>query len=154
MIIRPMTLADLPQVMEIERASFALPWSENSFRKELMENAQAHFFVAEAEGRVIGLAGYWLIVDECHVHTIATHPDWRRKGVGEKLLLAMLDQSRNLGALMATLEVRASNGAAIELYRKHGFEEVGRRKKYYRDNGEDAILMAARWSSGRVKGVD
>lgn len=140
--IRPMTLADIPQVMEIERLSFPLPWSENSFRKELTENEQAHFFVAE-EGRVIGYVGYWYIVDECHISTLAVHPSWRRQGMGQMLLAAALSHALRLGAILATLEVRESNVAALTLYQKYGFHIVGRRRHYYRDNGEDALLMTA-----------
>jgi [ribosomal protein S18]-alanine N-acetyltransferase len=143
MNIRRMTLDDIPQVLEIERASFALPWSENAFRKELTENAQAHFFVAEENDRVVGILGYWYIIDECHISTIAVHPDWRQRGIGQEILVAALSHSLSLGAIMATLEVRPSNLAAIELYKKFGFEVVGRRKRYYRDNGEDAIIMTA-----------
>lgn len=142
-VIRPMTVADLPGVVEIERLSFTLPWSENSFRHELQENEQAHFFVAEQDGKIIGAAGYWFIVDECHISTIASHPDWRRQGVGELLLRAMLSQALSLGAVMAALEVRASNEAAITLYRKYGFEVNRVRKRYYRDNLEDALEMIA-----------
>jgi [ribosomal protein S18]-alanine N-acetyltransferase len=142
-IIRAMTVADLQGVVEIERLSFTLPWSENAFRHELLENEQAHFFVAEQDGQVIGAAGYWFIVDECHVSTIATHPDWRRQGVGEMLLRAMLSHALALEALMAVLEVRASNEAAIKLYRKYGFDVNRVRKGYYRDNLEDALEMIA-----------
>lgn len=156
--IDPMGLADVPQVMAIDRLSFPLPWSEISYRKELTENANAHFFVAVDGGRtgwpqwlgrpagrrVIGFAGYWYIVDEAHISTLAVHPQWRRQGIGEMLLVEMLKHAVGLGAVMATLEVRESNKAAQALYRKYGFEESGRRKHYYRDNGEDAVLMTAR----------
>jgi ribosomal-protein-alanine N-acetyltransferase len=142
--IRPMVLADIPMVMEIDRLSFALPWSENSFRKELTQNEQAHFFAAvEDDERVIGFGGYWYIVDECHISTIAVHPERRRRGIGEMLLVSMLKQAVSLGAKMATLEVRDSNKAAIHLYYKYGFVGVGLRRHYYRDNGEDAVLMTA-----------
>jgi ribosomal-protein-alanine N-acetyltransferase len=155
--IEPMTLVDIPQVLAIDRLSFPLPWSEISYQKELTENTNAHFFVAvdgERTGwqqwlgrppqrRVIGFMGYWHIVDEAHISTIAVHPRWRRRGAGEELLVVALKHALSLGAVMATLEVRDSNRAARALYRKYGFEEVGRRKHYYRDNGEDAILMTA-----------
>lgn len=143
MAVRPMTLADVPAVAAIDRLSFALPWSESSFRKELEENDQAHFFVAEEQGRVAGLAGYWFIVDECHISTVAVHPEWRRRGLGEQLVAAVLDHARSLGAVMATLEVRVSNGTAIRLYEKFGFKVNRRRRGYYRDNNEDALEMLA-----------
>ena len=83
----------------------------------------------------------WLIVDEAHVATIATHPDFRRQGIGEKILTVALKDAAKAGATHALLEVRATNEAAQTMYRKFGFEAVGRRPKYYKDNGEDAILM-------------
>ena len=156
--IAPMKLADLPQVVEIDHLSFPLPWSANSYRHELQENDHAHFFVAvdgvrrgwrtwlglSAERRVIGFVGYWHVIDEAHISTIAVHPGWRGHGVGERLLRAALKHALGLGATMATLEVRVSNVAAQNLYRKYRFEEVGRRKQYYRDNGEDALLMTVK----------
>lgn len=141
--IRPMTLDDIPGVMEIERLSFALPWSENSFREELLGNDMAHFSVAVNDERVVGAAGYWQIEDECHISTVATHPDWRRQGIGELLLVHMLTEARTWGAELAILEVRVSNEAAIRLYRKFGFEVNRVRKQYYRDNNEDALEMIA-----------
>jgi ribosomal-protein-alanine N-acetyltransferase len=141
--IRAMQSNDIPQVMEIDRLSFPLPWSENSFRKELAENEHAYFFVAEEQGRVVGFAGYWYIVDECHVSTLAVHPTWRRQGLGEQLLRTVLQHAMDLGAVLATLEVRQTNLRAQALYQKYGFEVVGRRRQYYRDNGEDALLMTA-----------
>jgi ribosomal-protein-alanine N-acetyltransferase len=143
MNIRRMTVDDIPQVLEIEHASFAVPWSFNMFRKELTENQQAHFFVAEEAAQVIGVLGYWFIIDECHISTVAVRPEQRRQGIGQALLIAALKHSQSLGAIMATLEVRPSNTGAIELYKKFGFKETGRRKRYYRDNGEDAIIMTA-----------
>jgi ribosomal-protein-alanine N-acetyltransferase len=143
MTIRRMTLDDIPQVIEIERASFPIPWSENSFRNELTQNEHAYFFVAEEAQQVIGLLGYWFIIDECHISTVAVRPEWRRRGVGQSLLSYALTQGVKQGALMATLEVRLSNAAAIDLYQKFGFKIVGQRKHYYRDNGEDALIMTA-----------
>ncbi len=156
--IAPMTLADVQQVVEIDHLSFPLPWSANSYRHELLENDHAHFFVATdgvrrgwrawlglpAARRVIGFVGYWYVIDEAHISTIAVHPGWRGHGVGERLLRAALKHALGLGATMATLEVRVSNVAAQNLYRKYHFEEVGLRKQYYRDNGEDALLMTVK----------
>lgn len=141
MNIRRMTLDDISQVVEIERASFSNPWSENSFRSELTQNEHSYFFVADEANRVIGVLGYWFIIDECHISTVAVRPEWRRRGVGQSLLSYALAQGMKQGALMATLEVRISNAAAIDLYQKFGFKIVGQRKRYYRDNGEDALIM-------------
>jgi ribosomal-protein-alanine N-acetyltransferase len=93
--------------------------------------------------QVVGYGGFWFIIDEAHISTIAVHPDWRGQGVGENLLVSMLEQALDLGALTATLEVRVSNAPAQALYQKYDFEQTGRRKRYYRDNGEDALMMTA-----------
>lgn len=90
---------------------------------------------------VVGYGGLWLMVDEAHISTIASHPDWRRRGIGELLLLAMIDSAAEIGANIVTLEVRVTNVPAQALYTKYGFEVVGRRKGYYSDNGEDAYIM-------------
>lgn len=137
-----MTLEDLPAVTEIDRLSFPVPWPERSYRFEINHNSSADLFVAEnPERQVVGFLGYWLIADEVHISTFAVHPDHRTRRIGEKMLLSALAVARRKGAELATLEVRESNQPAIRLYRKLGFQAVGRRTGYYRDNGEDAILM-------------
>lgn len=176
----PMELADLPQVTAIDALSFPLPWSTATYRYELVQNPNSHFFVALAPpgaavpepraGRdwlnpaswfrpapptfpdpdrpVVGYAGFWYILDEAHVSTIAVHPDWRSHGVGEALFVHLLETALDLGAVTATLEVRVSNERAQGLYHKYAFEVVGRRRRYYRDNGEDALLMTAELRPG------
>jgi ribosomal-protein-alanine N-acetyltransferase len=143
--IREMRLDDLPEVLAIDRLSFPNPWPERSYRYELTENRASTLLVAdrEEEGmrRVVGYLGYWLIVDEVHISTLAVHPDFRGQGIGRRLLQDGLHSARSRGAHMATLEVRPSNHAAIELYQDFGFVVVGRRAGYYRDSGEDALLM-------------
>jgi len=143
--IRPMTLTDIPDVVAIDRLSFSMPWPERSYRYELTENAAARLLVAEVPAsprlRVAGYVGLWLLVDEAHISTIAVHPTDRGRGIGETLLRAALDVAARIGAELATLEVRASNLAAQNLYRKHGFAVVGSRTAYYKDNQEDAVLM-------------
>jgi len=158
LLISPMHVSDLPQVLAIDQVSFPQPWTEQSYRFELLENRNAHFLVAYlAEplsgaawldrllGRgprrqVVGYGGLWVVADEAHINTLAVHPEWRRRNIGERLLQALLDKASALHASSATLEVRVSNLAAQRLYQKFGFVEVGRRKRYYRD-GEDALLM-------------
>ena len=108
----------------------------------------ARFFQQPAVRLIVGYAGYWLVVYEAHIGTIATHPHWRGQGVGELLLVSLLHEAMAHGATEAKLEVRVGNRVAQSLYRKYGFEEVGRRKHYYRDNGEDAVLMSARLEGG------
>ena len=150
--VRLMTLDDLPAVMEIDRLSFSLPWPERSFRFELTGNDASHLLVAEmpvgGEAHIAGFLGYWLLVDEMHISTLAVHPDMRGRGIGELLLQAGLERAWIQGADMSTLEVRPSNRAAIALYSKYGFELVGRRRKYYQDNNEDAVLMTLTGLSG------
>ena len=142
MNIRRMTLDDLEQVLEIDRASFTYPWPERSFRFELENNPASRAWVAEENGKVVGMIITWLMVDEVHIATIATHPQVRRQGVASGLLRYALDYMRDEGAVSSFLEVRESNLAAQELYRRFGFEETGRRPRYYKDNSEDAILMS------------
>lgn len=143
--IRKMTLDDMPTVMRIDRLSFPIPWSENSYRYELIGNPASLLLVAETimDGRpvVVGYIGYWLIVDEVHISTIAVHPDHRGRGTGRDLMRTALKQAAQQGADVATLEVRVSNRIAQEMYRKFGFRPAGHRKGYYHDNGEDALLM-------------
>jgi ribosomal-protein-alanine N-acetyltransferase len=139
--IRKMTLEDIPVVVQLDQISFSLPWPERSFRFELTDNPASRCWVAEVEGRVVGMVVGWLLVDEMHIATIATHPDHRRRGVASKLLIHILMQAMGEGAHSSFLEVRESNAAAQELYRRFGYEVTGRRKRYYRDNDEDAILM-------------
>ncbi len=137
-----MTLEDIPAVLDIDRVSFPNPWPERSYRYELKENPAAQLFVTTLEdGNVVAYLGYWLIGDEVHISTFAVKPEFRMQGVGEDLLRHSLASAVERGARIATLEVRKSNEAAITLYEKLGFEVVGNRKGYYRDNNEDAILM-------------
>jgi ribosomal-protein-alanine N-acetyltransferase len=95
----------------------------------------------ESEVPIVGYGGFWLMIDEAHISTIAARPDWRRRGVGELLLVTMIDSAMEMGAGVVTLEVRVSNTGAQALYRKYGFEQVGLRKHYYSDNNEDALIM-------------
>jgi [ribosomal protein S18]-alanine N-acetyltransferase len=139
--IAPMTFDDLPAVHAIERASFAVPWPNDAYRNELSTNRLASYVVARAGDQIVGFAGLWVMVDEAHVTTFAVHPRWRRRGVGERLLLALVDLAVARRAREATLEVRLSNMPARRLYEKYGFRPVGIRPRYYSDNGEDALIM-------------
>ncbi len=110
-----MELADVPAVLDIERASFSTPWPPEAFHQELRHNRLARYVVARQGGAVVGYAGVWLMVDEAHITTFAVHPDWRRQGIGRRLLLALLVVAEELGAARMTLEVRVSNVAAQAL---------------------------------------
>ena len=140
-IIRKMTVEDIPAVVALDQMSFSLPWPERSFRFELTDNPASRCWVAEVDGSIVGMIVNWLLVDEVHVATIATHPGYRRQGIARKLLSHSLRYMSDEGAVSSFLEVRESNAAAREMYRKFGYAETGRRKAYYKDNNEDAILM-------------
>lgn len=141
--IDPMTLADISAVHRIERASFPLPWPDYAFRQELESNRLAHSLVVRIGNRPVAYAGIWMMVDEAHITTFAVLPDWRRKGIGARLLLAMLRLAQEHGARVATLEVRVSNVPARSLYQRFGFRPVGIRPRYYSDNHEDALIMTS-----------
>jgi ribosomal-protein-alanine N-acetyltransferase len=160
-IVEPMTLADLDQVMAIERVAFSAPWSLQAYRYEIIKNEYSTMLVirqaAPFRGRsesmlsflglvrpssVQGYGGFWLLVDEIHIGTIAVHPKWQGWGLGELLLVSLLDEGIRLGASNATLEVRVSNLPAQGLYHKYGFSVVSRQNRYYADNNEDAYLMS------------
>lgn len=140
--ISRMTLEDLPEVAGIDRLSFPSPWPMEAYAQEL-DNDNAFFFVArlaEPPHTLVGHGGMWMLYDEANIANIATHPAWRGRGVGELLARHLVAQAAAQNAILITLEVRASNTAAQRVYARLGFEEVGRRKRYYHD-GEDAILM-------------
>ncbi|MFQ5577841.1 MAG: ribosomal protein S18-alanine N-acetyltransferase [Anaerolineae bacterium] len=137
--LRRMTPADLPQIMTIEQTAYATPWPEAAYRQELNRD-RAYFEVARHRHTIIGYSGMWHFVDEAHLGTLVTHPAARGKGIGALLLANIIHRALALPVHAVTLEVRPSNRAAMILYAKFGFEEVGRRKNYYPDR-EDAIIM-------------
>lgn len=166
LILRYMLLDDIHQVVAIDREAFDTPWSARSYAYEIGESSYSYMMVlehnherpvqgwrrlvrsfngstatTEVRRRVIGYGGLWRIMDEAHISTIATHQDWRGKGFGELLLVAMIRRSVTLGAAYIVLEVRVSNEAAQNLYRKFNFKTVGVKNNYYRDNDEDAYDM-------------
>jgi len=142
LIIRRMRESDLQQVHEIERQSFSAPWSIEAFRYEL-ENKATILLVASIEDGIVGYVCLRTIVDVTHLLNIAVHPSFRRKGIGTMLLGSAIEELK--GSVnrdhFLTLEVRESNIPAIRLYKKFGFEVIGRRKGYYHSPKEDAILM-------------
>jgi ribosomal-protein-alanine N-acetyltransferase len=145
-----MRLEDLADVHAIERASFAAPWPANAYRSELESNRLAHYLVARAGEEIVGYGGMWLMVDEAHITTFAIDPRWRRRRIGERLLIAFLDLARDRGAHEARLEVRLSNLPARRLYEKYGFRPVGLRPRYYSDDGEDALIMTTETLASRA----
>ncbi len=139
-VVRRMTLKDVDGVHAIEHATFAKPWKREDFVKEMTTNTCARYLVAEENGRIIGFAGAWIVLDEAHITNIAVTADCRGRGIGRELTQNLLQYAANLGVVYATLEVRRSNEIAQRLYQSLGFEYVGVRKRYYEDNGEDAFL--------------
>ena len=139
--IRAMAATDLAEVQAIERASFATPWPPHAYRSELETNRLETYLVVRAEDTLVAYGGMWVMVDEAHITTFAVHPGWRRQGIGERLLLALLDLAVARQAREATLEVRLSNLPARRLYEKYGFRPVGIRPNYYTDDREDALIM-------------
>ena len=135
-----MTAADVDAVCAIEEATFARPWSRASIENELT-NSCARYVVLRRCGETVGYAGMWLVIDEAHVTNVAIRKDLRGQSLGEKLMRALIQLAADSGMIWMTLEVRRSNAAAQGLYRKLGFVDVGWRKRYYEDNGEDALLM-------------
>ena len=136
----PMDRSHLAGVAALERLCFSTPWTEAMLEEELY-NDTASFIVAEGEdGSVLGYAGLHVILDEGYIDNVAVHPDCRRQGIADKLLdvFCRFGQA-NLAFL--TLEVRPSNTAAVALYEKNGFTEAGRRKNYYENPREDALLL-------------
>jgi [ribosomal protein S18]-alanine N-acetyltransferase len=167
-LVRPMRLEDLDEVLRIEQASFPVPWPASAFRYDLTKNHYAYYFVAarrapltdrpadaglksfwqrlwsgdtSSAAPILGYIGYWCLVDEAHIANIAVAEDWRGRGLGELLMIAVLDHALAQGMTVVTLEVRVSNQVAQALYQKFGFVVAGNRRRYYSDNGEDALIM-------------
>lgn len=130
----------IQKILEIESRTNGAPWSERAFRNELTHSDRI-FLVGLAGGEIAAYGGVWLVIDEAHVTTLAVAESSRRQGIGEALMIQLLDQSKDAGMVCSTLEVRAGNEAALRLYEKLGYREVARRKGYYPDNKEDAVVM-------------
>ena len=144
-----------PSIMEIESVSFGkYHWSENSFKSE-MNNRLGHYFVAlDEDKKLVGYCGFWDVLEEAHITTFAVRPEFRGQKIAEQMMLELFVRAQELGIKWFTLEVRVSNFAAVNLYKKYGFESIGVREKYYQDNNEDALIM---WTqdihSGKLKAI-
>jgi ribosomal-protein-alanine N-acetyltransferase len=150
--------ADIATVQEIEREIFSTPWPKNAYYRELASRSSAHYVVLRQEGAVetpagfraadldpsiLGYGGMWRMYDEAHVTTIGVRSDVQHHGFGRVLFAGLVQAAYDMGAKWVTLEVRTSNDNAMRMYEAFGFKVIGRRKGYYTDNGEDAIVM---WS--------
>jgi ribosomal-protein-alanine N-acetyltransferase len=139
--VREMTEADIPRLLEIERLSFPVPWSAGMFMLQLGLSDVTENLVVTAGGGIIGYIASWYGYEEMHILSIAVAPDERGGDAAAMLLEAAVERSVERGCLMAVLEVRVSNARAIRFYEKQGFRQVGRRRGYYSDSGEDALLF-------------
>ena len=145
-----MRRADLDRVVEIEHDSFAMPWSRGAFLYEIEQNRAARCWVCREDGLVIGYLCLWEIADEIHITNIAVHRAHRRRGVGRFVLTETLESARRRGVRAVFLEVRPTNTEARGLYEALGFHVIGRRKGYYYDTGEDALVMEAELGAARL----
>ena len=136
----PIQSSHIPLILEIEKETNAAPWSERSFQNEL-DHPYGVFLVAFLQGELVAYGGVWLVIDEAHITTISVSPLHRREGIGQRLMVELLEKAKQAGMVCSTLEVRAGNDAAIKLYQKLGYNVVATRKGYYPDNKEDAVVM-------------
>ena len=144
MMIVPMNESHVVQVAALEKICFSDPWSENSVASEL-KNPLSCWLVAEEDGLVAGYVGSQTVIDESDMMNVAVHPDHRRKGIAEALVTELVEALKKRESRCLTLEVRASNEPAKALYEKLGFVQVGRRKNYYRNPKEDALILREEW---------
>jgi [ribosomal protein S18]-alanine N-acetyltransferase len=136
-----LTIDHLEAMVAIDQICFGEHWSIDTYRREL-NSPNSHFIgLREDSGALMGIGCFWAILDEAHITLLAVHPAWRRQGCGRRILLGLLDRAVKIGMQHSTLEVRGSNQAAIDLYKKMGFESLGWRTKYYQNPEEDAVVM-------------
>lgn len=140
LVFRAMTPADAEAVSEIEIKSFAMPWKRDTFF-EVVQRENTAYVVGELNGKIVAYAGAWLAFGEAEVMSVAVDPEFRGRGFGRKVFAELIKICKERGATAVTLEVRPSNAAAIKIYESFGLRSVGRRKNYYVDNGEDALIM-------------
>ena len=144
MILTNMRQEHVAQVAELEKLCFADPWSENSVASELI-NPLSLWLVAVDGERVAGYVGSQTVMEESDMMNVAVHPDYRKQGIATALIVGLVEQLRKRGSHSLTLEVRASNETAISVYKQLDFQEVGRRKNYYRNPREDALILRKEW---------
>jgi ribosomal-protein-alanine N-acetyltransferase len=138
--IREVTEGDIGNILEIEKRSFVSPWTQGMFEEALSSPISTNF-IMEADRNLLGYIMLYAVADEAHILNLATHPDHRREGSASKLIGHTLDYCVRIGVSDFFLEVRESNHGAKNLYRKLGFEVIGRRKRYYTETNEDALVM-------------
>lgn len=136
-----LNIDQLDKVLEIENLCFAAPWSKESFVYDLTENDKAIYVSAMINSRLVGYCGLWIICDEAHIMNIAVHPEYRRIGIGSRIIQKIINIAFEKKLKSMTLEVNINNCAAINMYKRFGFEQSGIRKGYYEETNEDAIIM-------------
>jgi len=136
----PLSEEHIVRILEIEKLANGAPWSERSFRNELTHD-HSRFLVAFQDGLLVGYGGMWLVVDEAHITTVAVHPAHRKKGIGQSIMVELLQLAQQQKMECSSLEVRAQNQPALNMYRKLGYCTVAVRPHYYPDNREDAVVM-------------
>lgn len=139
--IIPMTAAHIDGVLAVEEATFSIPWTRKDFEREMTENNLAIYFVAVAEGKIVGYAGMWHVITEGHITNVAVLEEYRKQGIGDALMDHLEQVALEKEMIGITLEVRINNTAAQRLYHKHGYRAEGLRKNYYPDTHEDAVIM-------------
>jgi ribosomal-protein-alanine N-acetyltransferase len=141
--IKSLTSENLSAILELDQACFGGLWTMEGYQREL-DSPNSEFlglFSPLVPAKLLGMGCFWGILDEAHITILAVHPQYHRQGLGQLLLYSLLETARDHGLERATLEVRASNVVAMSLYQKFGFKIAGRRKRYYQDNGEDALVL-------------
>ena len=144
MILETMNADHVAQIAALEKICFSDPWSERSIASEL-DNKLAFWLVATEGETVAGYIGSQTVMEETDMMNVAVHPDFRRQGIAEALVNGLVEHLKGMGSHCLTLEVRASNAPAIALYEKLGFSEIGRRRNYYRNPREDALILRKEW---------
>jgi [ribosomal protein S18]-alanine N-acetyltransferase len=144
LVLEALSEAHIPDLLRIERESFPAPWTEAMFRQEVEETWLSRSFVAVLDGGVVGYIIAWFLRGEVHILNLAVTPAYQRRGIARRMLAHVIDLAEQSDNHLATLEVRASNDPAKLLYVTMGFAPVGVRRRYYRDNDEDAIVMVRR----------
>ena len=144
MMIIKMDQSHVAQIAQLEKICFSDPWSENSVASEL-ENELAYWLVAVEGDTVAGYIGSQTVMGETDMMNVAVHPDFRRRGIAEALVSALVDNLKKQGSRCLTLEVRASNVPAQKLYEKLGFNQIGKRPRYYHNPREDALILRKEW---------
>jgi len=147
-VLTPMRRRHIRGVVRIEEQVYPRPWSAGLFLSEVGMRSGRTYLVAKVDGRIVGYGGLMYVLPDAHVTTLAVDPAWQRQAIGTRLLVALSRAAIATGATALTLEVRSSNAAAQELYRRFGFAPAGVRKGYYGDTGEDALVMWAHDTDG------